>query len=403
MLRLSFGRPEFTRQNIYSRQPTWLALLIDANSRHGIGVSVSDDGTCTSGIVWSPQNSGMLLPCSVRRVSVVESRSPILYSFFLQLMEAHESSLRALSLTADGTKLATASNKGTLIRVWDVASATCLHEFRRGVERVSITCLAWSWDANWLACSSDKGTTHIFCAAAEVDKTDASSSKEPASYTQMFLAGVRKSVEGDSKKSAYQVRGLPHPQACAFVADASNILAVAGWDADGNGVLLMVEFNAELTSTAASQGYAAGTSHDSEPRRIGYHVLCRSNITREETEEARRRRRLRGWTPEIPETPEGGRLYVGERLEVLERGMETIHFEETDEFVSVTAIQPTEPKEPIEKKQEVEKEKAEGTVTAPSSPGPAVESSENQDIPSPTSIKTESLDDEFAEAEENHI
>jgi hypothetical protein len=78
-----------------------------------------------------------------------------------------------------------------------------------------------------------------------------------------------------------------------------------------------------------------------EPRRVGYHVLCKSAV-QDETEEARRRRRLRGWTPDVPETPEGGRLYVGERLEILEKGMEQIHFEETDEFVSVTTSQPVE-------------------------------------------------------------
>jgi hypothetical protein len=320
------------------------------------------------------------------------------------LMEAHESSLRALALTVDGKKLATASNKGTLIRVWDVASVTCLHEFRRGVERATITCLAWSWNANWLACSSDKGTTHIFCAAPDSDKNPSTSSsinssnnnKEATTYTQMFLAGVRKSVEGDSKKSVYQVRGLPHPQACAFVAEASNVLAVAGWDADGNGVLLMVEFNTQVTPS--SMGHATLSSHDPEPRRIGYHVLCRSNISRDESEEARRRRRLRGWTPEIPETPEGGRLYIGERLEVLERGMETIHFEETtDEFVSVTRLAPQEnPSETSKAPASVEPEGGDDRNATPPSPGRTTEASIAipDDHASPTSIQTESLDDD---------
>jgi hypothetical protein len=73
--------------------------------------------------------------------------------------------------------------------------------------------------------------------------------------------------------------------ACAFIGDAPNILAVAGWDADGNGVLLISEF-------AAHQ----------EARRIAYHVLVKNGI--EETEEERRRRRARGWKPSLPETPD---------------------------------------------------------------------------------------------------
>jgi hypothetical protein len=243
-------------------------------------------------------------------------------------MEAHESALQSLALTADGTKLATASVKGTVIRIWDVQSATCQQEFRRGVERATITCLAWSWDDAWLACTSDKGTAHVFQVKSDGPASDkgpnaaSSTAQQNSSLTRMFLSSVRKSVEGDAKKSVCQVRGVPHPQACAFVAEATRTLAVAGWDADGNGVLLLSEF-----------------SPGDEPRRVGYHVLCKSSVT-DASEEARRRRRLRGWTPEIPQTPEGGRLYVGERLEVLEKGMEQIQFEDADEFVSVTAVRP---------------------------------------------------------------
>ncbi len=259
----------------------------------------------------------------------------IFYNVSQQLMEAHESQLRGLALTADGTKVATASEKGTVIRVWDVATAACVQEFRRGVERANITCLAWSWDHAFLCCTSDKGTAHIF----HLDNSTSSGNKNDSeqltmSLTQKLFSSVRKSVEGDAKKSICQIRGVPHPMACAFVSTATNLVAVAGWDADGNGVLLLSEFQ-------------VGSSD--EPRRVGYHVLCKSDLLRsDETEEARRRRRLRGWTPEIPATPEGGRLYVGERLEILERGMEQIHFEEggkdDDEFVSVsTIVRPTEP------------------------------------------------------------
>jgi WD40 repeat protein len=247
-------------------------------------------------------------------------------------MEAHESQLRGLALTADGTKVATASEKGTVVRVWDVATASCLQEFRRGVERANITCLAWSWDHSYLCCTSDKGTAHVF----QLDNPDSSTIDEEKknadlsalSLTQKLFSSMRKSVEGDAKKSICQIRGVPHPIACAFVSNAVNLVAVAGWDADGNGVLLLSSFQ---------------NGPNEEPNRVGYHVLCKSSSSRSnETEEARRRRRLHGWTPEIPPTPEGGRLYVGERLEILERGMEQILFEEggqdDDEFVSVSTV-----------------------------------------------------------------
>lgn len=248
-------------------------------------------------------------------------------------MEAHESDLRGLALTADGSRLATASIKGTVVRVWDVSTGHCLQEFRRGVERAAITCLCWSWDFAWLSCASDKGTCHIFKVGDGDDHADGNhhvsigkNVSSPKSFTNRLFSSVRKSVEGEAKKSVCQVRGIPHPQACAFVNEANNLLAVAGFDADGNGVLLLSEF-------------VAGE----EPRRVGYHILCKTSIE-DESEEARRRRRMRGWTPEVPQTPEGGRLYVGERLDILEERMGQIQFDENqeDEFVSVTTAKLTE-------------------------------------------------------------
>jgi len=307
------------------------------------------------------------------------------------LMEAHEGALRGLALTADGTKLATASVKGTVIRVWDVATATCLQEFRRGVDRATITCLAWSWDDQWLSCTSDKGTAHVFQMQDKNNddgNTDgasahaASNNAASTSLTSYFFSSVRKSVEGDTKKSVCQVRGVPHPQACAFVADANQLLAVAGWDADGNGVLLLAEF----------------TPHQ-EPRRVGYHVLCKSpSVVPDETEEAKRRRRLRGWTPEIPQTPEGGRLYVGERLEILEQAMYQIQFEEKDEFVSVTAIRRPETDNTnaaaAAAAASIKKEDEQGSSEEVGSSADENRSSSQLDSTVGDSVRTEPLDDE---------
>jgi WD40 repeat protein len=237
------------------------------------------------------------------------------------LIEAHDGPLRGLALTANGSKFATTSTKGTVIRVFDVATTTCLQEFRRGVERATITCLCWSWDYAWLACTSDKGTAHVFWVGADTTNDDStmaspsSKSKKKSMVTGLF-SSVKKTVVntasggGESKKkSVCQIRGVPHPLACAFCSDAKNVLAVAGWDADGNGVLLLSEF-------AANQ----------ETRRVAYHVLTKSSLldldgthrrggeddnggglddraaTGEgESEEERRRRRLRGWTPSEPQ------------------------------------------------------------------------------------------------------
>jgi WD domain, G-beta repeat len=203
----------------------------------------------------------------------------------VQLLEAHDGQLRGLCLTASGSLLATASVKGTVLRVWNVATQSCIQEFRRGVERATITCLAFSWDDQWLSCCSDKGTAHVFFCEQKQEE------KKASSLTKRLFSPSSKV----QPKSVCQIRGIPHPMACAFIGDAPNILAVAGWDADGNGVLLISEF-------AAHQ----------EARRIAYHVLVKNGL--EETEEERRRRRARGWKPSIPETPDHhfGNLQISE-------------------------------------------------------------------------------------------
>lgn len=333
----------------------------------------------------STQIQNMVLACP--SVSLGHVRVELYGLRKTQLMEAHETDLRGLVLTADGSKLATASVKGTIIRVWDVNNGTCLQEFRRGVERATIECLCWSWDFAWLSCASDKGTCHVFKVGDDGDDNanhrNGSSNGKSKSMTSLLFSSVMKSVEGDAQKSVCQVRGVPHPKACAFVSEANNLLAVAGFDMDGNGVLLLSEFKA-----------------GEEPRRVGYHILCKSSVV-DESEEARRRRRARGWKPEPVQTPEGGRLYVGERLDIFEERMQQIHFDDIqeDEFVAVTTVQPAA----VNSAATGESNGHDGTSTAtnahldsPEDEGDSKSPGSKQQDPA-DSMRTEDLDEESAE------
>mmetsp|Transcript_31665 Transcript_31665/g.102470 ORF Transcript_31665/g.102470 Transcript_31665/m.102470 type:complete len:376 (-) Transcript_31665:105-1232(-) len=78
------------------------------------------------------------------------------------LISAHEASLSCIALNPDGTRLATASERGTLVRVWDTRSGQRLMELRRGAEPAAIQCMNFHADSSWLLVGSDHGTIHVF-------------------------------------------------------------------------------------------------------------------------------------------------------------------------------------------------------------------------------------------------
>ncbi|XP_030645875.1 WD repeat domain phosphoinositide-interacting protein 1 [Chanos chanos] len=79
------------------------------------------------------------------------------------MIPAHDSPLAAITFNASGTKLASASERGTVIRVFSIPEGLRLFEFRRGMKRyVTISSLSFSPDAQFLCASSNTETVHIF-------------------------------------------------------------------------------------------------------------------------------------------------------------------------------------------------------------------------------------------------
>lgn len=75
-----------------------------------------------------------------------------------------------MALNFAGNLLATASDKGTLIRIFSTEDGTPLQEVRRGSDKAEIYSITFDKGSNWIACSSDKGTIHIFRVSGNTDK-----------------------------------------------------------------------------------------------------------------------------------------------------------------------------------------------------------------------------------------
>ena len=73
----------------------------------------------------------------------------------------HENPISSLALNYNGTKGASASEQGTIIRVFDTMSLDIQHELRRGTSPAIITCLTFSPDMRFMLACSNRPTVHI--------------------------------------------------------------------------------------------------------------------------------------------------------------------------------------------------------------------------------------------------
>ncbi|KAK1930903.1 Autophagy-related protein 18d [Phytophthora citrophthora] len=194
------------------------------------------------------------------------------------LITAHEAELSQICLNLDGTRLATASDKGTLIRIFDTQSGQITQELRRGADRAEIYSICFSPTAPLLACSSDKGTVHVFSLTAEgsghnfaSDPTTMGNVPSQSIPTHYSAGSAPRSGEDDgtenSKSSLSFMRGLlpkyfssewsfaqfrvPETRTiCAFGTEKNTIVVVG---ADGSFYKAVFDANGECQNTSYSK------------------------------------------------------------------------------------------------------------------------------------------------------
>ncbi|KAH9310426.1 hypothetical protein KI387_025461, partial [Taxus chinensis] len=104
-----------------------------------------------------------------------------------QMIDAHESQISCFSLTRDGAILATASTRGTVVRIFNTLDGTLLQEVRRGSDQAEVYSISLSPIAQWLAVCSEKGTVHIFGLKEKV--TEKVSSSLNTNFTNQLGSG----------------------------------------------------------------------------------------------------------------------------------------------------------------------------------------------------------------------
>lgn len=80
----------------------------------------------------------------------------------ISIIPAHTTPLAAVTISPHGDLIATASEKGTIVRVYSAQNCSLVAELRRGLDKAVVYALAISPSSHRLAVTSDKRTVHIF-------------------------------------------------------------------------------------------------------------------------------------------------------------------------------------------------------------------------------------------------
>eukprot|EP00906_Rhabdomonas_costata_P004917 RCo007372 len=157
-----------------------------------------------------------------------------------RVIEAHNNGLACLALNSNGTFLATASEKGTLIRIFDLQASrpTLIKEVRRGAREARIYSISFSSCSRFVSVTSSSGTLHVFDTTAasatpgQGSIQDEDSAAETNPKNQKSSLGILSYVSGyfASEWSFASFRGPAVPSIAAFLPTSPASVVVLGAD-----------------------------------------------------------------------------------------------------------------------------------------------------------------------------
>jgi hypothetical protein len=161
-------------------------------------------------------------------------------------IKAHQSPISQIALNRDGTRLATASETGTLIRIFDTVTGEKIKEVRRGTTSAEIFSIAFSNDSKYLCTCSDHGTVHLFSIAQKPDANNAPDATTTTNRTSAlsFVSYVYNSEWVNSEWSFAEYRGVSGPAICCFGETNDTIKVITG-----HGELITLKFDLKNPGT----------------------------------------------------------------------------------------------------------------------------------------------------------
>ncbi|KAF2753843.1 WD40 repeat-like protein [Pseudovirgaria hyperparasitica] len=118
----------------------------------------------------------------------------------VNVIQAHQTPLSCVALNNEGSLLATASEKGTIIRVFSVPDAQKLFQFRRGSMPSTIQSMSLNSTSTLLCVSSASDTVHIFRLSAAARHTRGSSITSISDLTKSSVDGRSSSPSSEETR-----------------------------------------------------------------------------------------------------------------------------------------------------------------------------------------------------------
>lgn len=191
---------------------------ICVNSSAGYAVSHESD---TYIFAWSDLTQG-----NIKYKDYKDENSKV------QTIKAHDGKVICIELNNDGSMLATASDKGTLIRIFSTQNQNQLYEFRRGTEKAEIYDMAFDLTSNkYIGVTSDHGTVHLFVLETKEDGSE----KEEKNQKSIFgsLSGITRIIGGGYFRSEWsykQIKLGSRVRSILSIDSKNNVINVVGYN-----------------------------------------------------------------------------------------------------------------------------------------------------------------------------